>query len=131
MKKRTVIIALLILLIAIAVIGVFWHPFWWAFIIGGLVALLAIYDLSQTRHTILRNYPIFGHLRFAFEDIHTQIRQYFIEGDMEGLPFAREQREMVYKRASNNPHLHKIILTLSITPSVAGIVVRCIPGSRH
>ncbi len=106
MEKRNTVIALLIMLIAIAIIGAFWHPFWWAFIIGGLLALLAVYDLSQTHHTILRNYPIFGHLRFAFEDIHTQIRQYFIEGDMEGLPFAREQREMVYKRAKNEGLVH-------------------------
>ncbi|MGH8401531.1 MAG: FMN-binding glutamate synthase family protein, partial [Gammaproteobacteria bacterium] len=80
MNKKAVSLILLIMLSAVAVIGVFWHPFWWLFIVVGALIALAIYDLSQTHHTILRNYPIFGHLRYAFEDIHTQIRQYFIEG---------------------------------------------------
>jgi glutamate synthase domain-containing protein 2 len=106
MKIRSVVITLLILLMGITVIGAFWHPFWWLFTLVGFLVVLAIYDLTQTHHTILRNYPIFGHLRYAFEDIHTQIRQYFIEGDMEGLPFAREQREMVYQRAKNQGLLH-------------------------
>ncbi|MDE2234231.1 MAG: FMN-binding glutamate synthase family protein [Gammaproteobacteria bacterium] len=106
MKIRSVIISLLVIFMAIATIGVFWPPFWWLFIAVGALVLLAIYDLTQTQHTILRNYPIFGHLRYAFEDMHTQIRQYFIEGDMEGLPFAREQREMVYERAKNQSLLH-------------------------
>ncbi|MBU6469367.1 MAG: FMN-binding glutamate synthase family protein [Gammaproteobacteria bacterium] len=106
MKLRTVIVILLFILVVIAVLGAFWHSVWWVFIPAGLLALLALYDLTQTRHTILRNYPIFGHLRYAFEDIHTQVRQYFIEGDMEGLPFAREQREMVYERAKNEGLVH-------------------------
>ncbi|MDE2090883.1 MAG: FMN-binding glutamate synthase family protein [Gammaproteobacteria bacterium] len=106
MKIRSVVISLLVIFMAIGGIGVFWHPFWWLFIIVAALVILAIYDLTQTHHTILRNYPIFGHLRYAFEDIHTQIRQYFIEGDMEGLPFAREQREMVYQRAKNKGLLH-------------------------
>ena len=106
MKKKNVLVVLLLLLVAIAVTGVFWHPLWWLLIVAGLFTLLAIHDLSQTQHTILRNYPIFGHLRYAFEDIHTQIRQYFIESDMEGLPFAREQREMVYERAKNVSLMH-------------------------
>lgn len=106
MHKKAVIFALFALLVAIAAIGAFWHPFWWLFVLAGLLALLALYDLLQTRHTILRNYPIFGHLRYAFEDIHAQIRQYFIESDLEGLPFAREQREMVYERAKNVGLMH-------------------------
>ncbi|HET7651090.1 MAG TPA: FMN-binding glutamate synthase family protein [Gammaproteobacteria bacterium] len=106
MHKKAVSVILLVLLAGVGVIGEFWHPFWWLFLVVGALVLLAIYDLTQTRHTILRNYPIFGHLRYAFEDIHTQIRQYFIEGDMEGLPFAREQRDMVYERAKNEGLVH-------------------------
>ncbi len=106
MKKSNVCIVLLVLLISIAVIGAFWHPFWWLFIIMGALVVLTIYDITQAHHTILRNYPIFGHFRYAFEDMHAQIRQYFIEGDMEGLPFAREQREMVYERAKNVGLVH-------------------------
>lgn len=69
-----------------------------------LVALLplfalGIFDLAQRRHAILRNYPITGHLRFLLESVRPEIRQYFIEGEKEALPFSHSQRAMVYKRA--------------------------------
>ncbi len=65
---------------------------------GGLTAL-GIRDLRQTRHAILRNYPIIGHMRFLFEYIRPEIRQYFIESDSEAAPFSRAQRSLVYARA--------------------------------
>jgi glutamate synthase domain-containing protein 2 len=64
----------------------------------GLLAL-GVYDLLQTRHAILRNYPIVAHLRFLLEDIRPELRQYFFEGDKDGAPFARDQRAIVYQRA--------------------------------
>ncbi len=63
------------------------------------LSLLGIYDLIQTRHAILRNYPIIGHLRFFFEKIRPEMRQYFFEGDTDGRPFPRERRAIVYQRA--------------------------------
>ena len=65
---------------------------------GGLVAL-GVQDLRQTQRSILRNYPIIGHLRFALEFIRPEIRQYFIESDNEAAPFSRSQRSLVYQRA--------------------------------
>lgn len=50
-----------------------------------LVAV-GIHDLIQTRHAILRNYPIIGHLRFFFEKIQPEMRQYFFDGDTDGRP---------------------------------------------
>lgn len=64
----------------------------------GLVAL-GIYDLRQTRHAILRNYPIVAHMRFILEDIRPELRQYFFEGDKDGSPFPRDKRAIVYQRA--------------------------------
>ncbi len=63
------------------------------------LSLLGIYDLFQIRHAILRNYPIIGHLRFFFEKIRPEMRQYFFEGDTDGRPFPRERRAIVYQRA--------------------------------
>ena len=65
----------------------------------GLLVLLGIWDLLQKQHAILRNYPVMGHLRFIFEFIRPEIRQYFIEGDTEAQPFSRAQRSLVYQRA--------------------------------
>jgi glutamate synthase domain-containing protein 2 len=68
---------------------------------GGLVLLtaLGVRDMQQTKHAILRNYPIIGHMRFLFEYIRPEIRQYFIEDDTDQKPFSRAQRSIVYQRA--------------------------------
>ena len=63
------------------------------------LAVLGVHDLIQTRHAILRNYPITGHLRFLLERVRPEIRQYFFEGDKDGAPFSRDKRALVYQRA--------------------------------
>ena len=72
----------------------------WGLLLGaaGLVAL-GVHDLLQTHHSILRNYPVIGHLRFVLEFVRPEIRQYFIESDNEAAPFSRSQRSLVYQRA--------------------------------
>jgi glutamate synthase domain-containing protein 2 len=66
-------------------------------------ALLGVRDLFQKRHSILRSYPIAAHLRFIFENIRPEIRQYFFEGDKDGAPFPRDKRAIVYQRAKMVP----------------------------
>ena len=63
------------------------------------LTLLGIYDVVQTRHSILRNYPVLGHMRFLFEGIRPEIRQYLIESDQDEEPFSRDDRSIVYQRA--------------------------------
>lgn len=70
-------------------------------VISIVLAALGLYDLLQTKHAILRNYPIMGHFRFLFESFRPEIRQYFIESDEDALPFSRMQRSLVYQRAKN------------------------------
>src|SRR6478609_6176908 len=74
---------------------------WWVVPAVILLALagLGTWDLVQTRHTILRVYPILGHVRFLMELIRPEIRQYFIESNTEAAPFDRETRDLVYERA--------------------------------
>jgi glutamate synthase domain-containing protein 2 len=79
---------------------------WVAFKTGGPLALLfalllglGLRDVLQTRHSVLRNYPVIGHLRFLLEFIRPEMRQYFIESDNEAAPFSRQQRSLVYQRA--------------------------------
>jgi glutamate synthase domain-containing protein 2 len=73
--------------------------------LGALAALVAVgvYDLRQTRHAILRNYPVIGHIRFMLEYVRPEVRQYFIESDSEAAPFSRAQRSLVYQRAKGEP----------------------------
>ncbi|QFT58132.1 Glutamate synthase [NADPH] large chain [Sulfitobacter sp. THAF37] len=63
------------------------------------LTLLGVYDVLQTRHSILRNYPVLGHMRFIFEGIRPEIRQYLIESDQDEEPFSRDDRSLVYQRA--------------------------------
>ena len=79
---------------------------WVAFGSGGTLALLfalllglGLRDALQTRHSVLRNYPVIGHLRFLLEFIRPEMRQYFIESDNEAAPFSRQQRSLVYQRS--------------------------------
>jgi len=67
------------------------------------LTLLGLRDMRQTRHSILRNYPVIGHLRFLLEFIRPEIRQYFLEGDNDAAPFSRAQRSIVYQRAKGDP----------------------------
>jgi len=68
----------------------------------GLV-VLGWRDATQRRHSVLRNYPLIGHLRFLLEFIRPEMRQYFIESDNEATPFSRQQRSLVYQRAKGEP----------------------------
>ena len=75
----------------------------WPWALLGLVGVIVgIRDVRQRRHSILRNYPVIGHLRFFFEFIRPEMRQYFIEGDNEAAPFSRQQRSLVYQRAKGD-----------------------------
>ena len=60
---------------------------WLALLLFAGLTGVGVHDLKQTRHAILRNYPVIGHLRFLFEFIRPEIRQYFIESDSEAAPF--------------------------------------------
>ena len=82
------------------------HPFWalpfeLVGLMAGALALVGLHDIMQTRHAILRNYPLIGHMRFLMETIRPELRQYFFEADTDGRPFPRERRAIVYQRAKN------------------------------
>ncbi len=76
---------------------------WPLALLAGALSLLGLHDLLQTRHAVLRNYPVLGHIRYLVESIRPEIRQYLLEGDAEQLPFSRSQRSLVYARAKNEP----------------------------
>jgi glutamate synthase (ferredoxin) len=76
--------------------------------LGALALLLvavAVYDLLQKRHAILRNFPIVGHLRFLLETVGPELRQYIVTSNNEELPFSRDQRRWVYASSKKeNPY---------------------------
>lgn len=75
---------------------------WGWLLLPAALALLGVWDIAQDRHSILRNYPLWGHFRFLFEFIRPEIRQYFVEDDTDEKPFSRAQRSIVYQRAKGD-----------------------------
>ena len=78
--------------------------------VGGTLALVflalfgvGVYDVLQSKRSVLRNYPVIGHLRYMLEFIRPEMRQYFLESDREATPFSRSQRSLVYQRAKGDP----------------------------
>ena len=61
--------------------------------------LLGLWDILSVKHSVLRNYPVIGHLRYIFESIRPEVQQYFVESDKDGMPFSREIRSLVYQQA--------------------------------
>jgi glutamate synthase domain-containing protein 2 len=77
------------------------QPMAWASkAIPGAVALaaaaVAVRDLTQRKHALLRNFPLLGHARYALESIGPELRQYLVAGNNEERPFTRDQRRWVY-----------------------------------
>ena len=68
---------------------------WWLWVLIGLgvfFGIVAIHDVTQRKHAILRNFPIIGHLRYLIEKVGPELRQYIVADNDEELPFSRDQR---------------------------------------
>ena len=70
-----------------------------------IYTLVGLYDI-RSKHAVLNNYPIIGTFRYLFEEIRPEIQQYFVETNLDGRPFSREQRTLVYRRAKNLTDTH-------------------------
>ena len=90
------IVALFVASATATMLSLWFWPFAVAF---GLLTLVGVRDLVQTRHAINRNYPVIGHFRYLIEAIRPELRQYLFEDDTVATPFSRSQRSIVYQRA--------------------------------
>ena len=70
-----------------------------AMLLLGSIVYLFIKDVTQKQHTILRNFPVIGHLRYYFEELGEYFRQYFFMGDRDEMPFNRATRGWIYRVA--------------------------------
>lgn len=103
MQVRKLILGIIILVNLIIIsFGVIFTPKWfWLLLIPFPLLIIALYHSFQTKHAILRNYPVVGYFRYFLESIRPELRQYFWESDTDGRPFNRRQRSIVYQRAKN------------------------------
>ncbi|OYX06610.1 MAG: FMN-binding glutamate synthase family protein [Rhizobiales bacterium 32-66-8] len=63
------------------------------------LAWVGVFDVSQRSHSLLRNYPVIGSMRWVFEALRPYLRQYIVEDDLEGHPYNRKARSLVYARS--------------------------------
>lgn len=88
----------------------------------GLLAILpllviALRDFFQNAHTLRRNYPLISRIRWLFEDLRPFSYSYLVENDLEGRPFNREQRSLVYARAKGQLDSHPMGTELDVYSS--------------
>ncbi|QEG37188.1 FMN-binding glutamate synthase family protein [Bythopirellula goksoeyrii] len=99
---RVVCFIVFLLALLCVALGVWVSPyFYWGLVVFAPLSLLAVWDMVQKKHSICRNYPLLGRLRFLQEAIRPEWHQYFIESDTDGRPYSRVQRTLIYKRAKN------------------------------
>lgn len=79
--------------IGLAVLG------WLAGLVMLILVIVFIYDVVQSKHAVLRNFPVIGHMRYFLERQGEYFRQYFFAHDREELPFNRATRNWIYRTA--------------------------------
>ena len=102
LQPRFIVFTAVVLATATLTVMFFFSPSIYIAIPLAICAALSIVgtvDLIQTRHAVLRNYPLTAHIRFILEEIRPEIRQYFLESEKDGTPFSRDKRAIVYQRA--------------------------------
>ena len=98
MRKAFLVFSITILSITAILCYVNWKFSFLLFIFIPLI-IMGLYDMFQSQHTIRRNFPLLGRMRYLLEAIGPEMRQYFIETDTDGKPFNRLQRSLVYERS--------------------------------
>ncbi|MEM7435140.1 MAG: FMN-binding glutamate synthase family protein [Myxococcota bacterium] len=104
--------------------------FYYALIAFAPLLLLALYDLVQTTHSIARNYPVLGRLRYMLEGAGPEMRQYFVESNTSGRPFSRDQRSLMYRRAKGIEGLKPFGTELDVYEEGYGYIAQSISPTK-
>lgn len=115
------IVVITILVLNIIIINAAWSnnpELYWFLVFTFPLLVVALYDIIQKKHAVIRNYPVIGHFRYFFESIGPELRQYFFESDLDGKPFNRRQRSIVYQRAKNEKQT--VAFGMQADPSAPG-----------
>lgn len=82
-----------------------------------VLAVIFLWDVNQRSHSVLRNYPVIGHIRYILEHLGVYLRQYFYSMDREELPFNRAERNWVYRAAKNVDNMTAFGSTRDLHPA--------------
>ncbi len=80
---------------------------WWvAMGMSGFFLALGLFDMIQTRHSLMRNFPALARIRWVAEALRPFIRHYVVEDNNEGKPYTIDQRALVYERSKGENDSH-------------------------
>ncbi len=99
MHRYLALLASVLLFVVSCVLTLHDDGWLWGVAVFGALLLVGMLDLLQRRSTLRRNYPILAHFRYGLESIGPEIRQYFVQHDLDEVPFSRRERALVYQRA--------------------------------
>ena len=98
------------------------------FVVGTVllvVVIIFIFDITQSKHAIRKNFPVIGHFRYGFEKLGEFFRQYFFAMDREELPFNRAQRSWAYRAAKGISNTAAFGSTRDLRPTGTVLFVNC------
>src|SRR4051794_6048794 len=100
---------------------------WIAIGIAVVVVALALHDLFQRRHALLRAYPLVGRARYMLERIGPELRQYWFTPDKLERPFDRTQRDWIYESAKRETNTFGFGTESELETSPNYLVIRHAP----
>lgn len=106
MLRETIQFTTISLLIIALIVGIILWPIPGLIVVVSGFIILGFYDIFQKKHTILRNFPVIGHMRYLMEMIAPELHQYFVEADTDGTPIDRNHRSYVYASAKEQDKTH-------------------------
>jgi glutamate synthase domain-containing protein 2 len=112
--KEALKFTLVVVIILGVIIGIILWPLPGFIVLATLLVSIGLYDIFQKKHTILRNYPVVGHMRFLLEMIGPELHQYFVESGTDGKPIDRNHRSYIYERAKEERQTHPFGTELDI-----------------
>lgn len=114
MKEAIRFTAIALIIVVLIVCTAIW-PAWGFSIMAAAIIILGIYDIVQKKHSITRNFPVLGHMRFLLELIGPELHQYFVESDTDGKPIDKNHRSYIYERAKKEKENHPFGTELDVT----------------
>lgn len=94
-------------LTAVVLLAARHHPaLYWALALVLPMLAIALIDLTQSEHSLRRNFPGTARFRWLFEWLRPFLRAYIVESDLDGRPFSHDERALVYARAKGDVDAH-------------------------
>lgn len=114
MRKAIQFTFICVVVLTVIVCTIIWPEYGFS-VIALMIIAVGLHDIFQKKHTIMRNFPVIGHMRYLLESLGPELHQYFVEGNTDGRPINRNHRTYIYERAKLDKETHPFGTELDIT----------------